>query len=430
MAMAWRRRAKSKAKPATEILEIAVPLHFRCPISLELMKDPVTTCTGITYDRQSIEGWLQRGHITCPVTHQQLRSDELLPNLVLTRMIQSWCGAHRDAGVERIPTPKIPLSAPQAEELLSELAACARRRDAGRCEQLAARVRALARESERNRRCLASNGAGRVLAAAFSAFAANYAELPELLEGVLAAMAAAGMATDDEAASFLAAPEPLNLLAEMLRHGSLAARLNAAMAVKSLLATTSSKPISELVSATEGMVEALAKLVKEPISQQAMKASLAAIYYMVSEDEGAAESVAEQGVVPALVEVLTEPERGMCEKALAVLEGVLSCERGRAAACSHALAVPALAKRMFRVSEAATELAVSALWKLCGDCGKCSREAVQVGAFPKLLLLLQIGCGEETKERATQLIKFLNANCSGKNIECADTMDFKGLNKL
>ncbi|XP_074564821.1 U-box domain-containing protein 21-like [Curcuma longa] len=429
MAMAWR-RSKSKAKPVTEISEIAIPPHFRCPISLELMKDPVTACTGITYDRHSIEGWLQRGHTTCPVTHQELRSDELLPNLVLTRMIQSWCDAHRDVGVEHIPTPKIPLSSPQAEELLSELAFFGRRRDAGRCEQLVARVKALARESERNRRCLASKGVGRALAATFSAFAANYVELPELLEGVLAAMAAVGTAMDYEAASFLAAPEPLNLLAEMLRHGSLAARLNAAMAVKSLLATTSSRTTSELVSATEGMVEALAKLVREPISRQAMKASLAAIYYMVSDDEGAAESVVEQGVVPALVEVLTEPERGMCEKALAVLEGVLSCDRGRAAVCKHALAVPVLAKRMFRVSEASTALAVSALWKLCGDCEKCSREAVQVGAFQKLLLLLQIGCDEETKEKATQLLKFLNEHCSGKNIECVDTMDFKGLNRL
>ncbi|KAG6478063.1 U-box domain-containing protein 21-like [Zingiber officinale] len=436
MAMPWRRRSrKPKAKPAADlppstVPEIAISPHFRCPISLELMKDPVTASTGITYDRQSIETWLELGHATCPVTKQELRSDVLLPNVALTRMIQSWCEAHSALGVERIPTPKVPLSVAQAEEILSGLADAGCRRDAGRCGELARRVRALARESERSRRCLETSGAGRALAATFSAFSAEYFEFPELLEGVLAAMAAVGAAAvDAEAASFLAAPESLNVLVEMLRHGSLAARFNAAVAVKSLLAA-SSRATSELVSATEGMVEALAKLVREPISQQAMKAALAAIYYMVSEDERAAEMAVEQGIVPALVELLAEPERAMCEKALAVLDGLLCCERGREAACGHALAVPALVKRMFRVSEAATELAVSALWKLCGDCRRCSREALQVGAFQKLLLLLQIGCGEKTKERATELLKSLSGHCSGKqHIDCVDTVDFKGVIK-
>lgn len=38
--------------------EIEVPKYFICPISLQIMKDPVTTITGITYDRDSIEHWL------------------------------------------------------------------------------------------------------------------------------------------------------------------------------------------------------------------------------------------------------------------------------------------------------------------------------------------------------------------------------------
>ncbi|CAA0810724.1 plant U-box 24 [Striga hermonthica] len=37
--------------------EIEVPQYFLCPISLQIMKDPVTTVTGITYDRDCIEKW-------------------------------------------------------------------------------------------------------------------------------------------------------------------------------------------------------------------------------------------------------------------------------------------------------------------------------------------------------------------------------------
>lgn len=67
------------------------PLHFLCPISLEVMRDPVILCTGITYDRSSINTWLHTTvHNTCPVTNQTLANKDLLPNLVLGRLIQKW----------------------------------------------------------------------------------------------------------------------------------------------------------------------------------------------------------------------------------------------------------------------------------------------------------------------------------------------------
>ncbi|KEH35601.1 putative aminoacyltransferase, E1 ubiquitin-activating enzyme [Medicago truncatula] len=38
--------------------EITIPHLFRCPISLDLLEDPVTLTTGQTYDRSSIEKWI------------------------------------------------------------------------------------------------------------------------------------------------------------------------------------------------------------------------------------------------------------------------------------------------------------------------------------------------------------------------------------
>ncbi|XLS71215.1 hypothetical protein HN51_028080 [Arachis hypogaea] len=72
--------------------EIDVPLFFLCPISLEIMKDPVTVSTSITYDRESIETWLFSGkNKSCSVTKQQLSSSDffdLTPNHTLHRLIQ------------------------------------------------------------------------------------------------------------------------------------------------------------------------------------------------------------------------------------------------------------------------------------------------------------------------------------------------------
>ncbi|KAG9152036.1 hypothetical protein Leryth_002287 [Lithospermum erythrorhizon] len=44
------------------------PDDFRCPISLEVMTDPVTLPTGHTYDRSSIMKWFGAGNLTCPKT--------------------------------------------------------------------------------------------------------------------------------------------------------------------------------------------------------------------------------------------------------------------------------------------------------------------------------------------------------------------------
>ena len=158
---------RTTRQPAPAAAEAAVPGHFLCPISLEMMRDPVTAPTGITYDRDSVEGWLERGHATCPVTGRPLRAEDLIPNHATRRMIQEWCVANRALGVERVPTPRVPVSAADAAELLAAVSAAARRGDGPACRQLAARARALGKESDRNRRCLVAGGAARALSSAF-----------------------------------------------------------------------------------------------------------------------------------------------------------------------------------------------------------------------------------------------------------------------
>ncbi|KAK2636443.1 hypothetical protein Ddye_031235 [Dipteronia dyeriana] len=66
------------------------PDDFKCPISLETMKDPVTLTTGHTYDRVSILKWFRAGNSTCPKTGEKLKSIELVSNLALKRIIQHW----------------------------------------------------------------------------------------------------------------------------------------------------------------------------------------------------------------------------------------------------------------------------------------------------------------------------------------------------
>ncbi|CAN4088259.1 unnamed protein product [Withania somnifera] len=74
-----------------ETLSCLNPEDFRCPISLELMTDPVTVSTGQTYDRASIQKWLKSGNLLCPKTGEKLQSTELVPNSTLLKLIQQFC---------------------------------------------------------------------------------------------------------------------------------------------------------------------------------------------------------------------------------------------------------------------------------------------------------------------------------------------------
>jgi len=65
----------------------AVPSEYMCPISDEIMRDPVVCADGVTYDRPSIELWFAGGHSTNPVTCEQLPHLTLKPNLDLRKRV-------------------------------------------------------------------------------------------------------------------------------------------------------------------------------------------------------------------------------------------------------------------------------------------------------------------------------------------------------
>lgn len=67
-----------------------VPDYLCGKISFEVMKEPVITPSGITYDRKDIEEHLQRvGHFD-PVTRTPLTQDQLIPNLAMKEVVDAF----------------------------------------------------------------------------------------------------------------------------------------------------------------------------------------------------------------------------------------------------------------------------------------------------------------------------------------------------
>ncbi|MCD9644075.1 RxLR effector protein Avr3a [Datura stramonium] len=434
MVFSWRRRkdrrvGKEKLSRLNSCKEVRIPQHFLCPISLDLMKDPVTLCSGITYDRDNIEKWMEEGNATCPVTNiQALKStDVMIPNHAIRKMIQDWCVENRNYGIERVPTPRIPVTSSQVTEICSRLTVEAERGNGEKCTELVGRVRILAKESERNKKCIVECGTGSVFAACFEIFSnvsvGIWEELSKDLLSALTWMFPIG----EEGISRLVSSTSLRCMARFLKGEDLSARQNAVIVMKELLYCH--QTCANVLTQIQDLAQSLYQMVKVPICPSATKASLMVIHSIICvNDKNIVSKFVNMGLVSLVLEILVDCEKGITEKALAVLDRICNFEQGKEKAYEHGLTIAIIAKKIIRVSEMATECSISVLWKLLvcksgNDHENSVIEALELGAFQKLLVVLQVGCGENTKEKVTELLKLMNLYKD--KVDCFDGSTFK-----
>lgn len=82
--------ATSEAVPASRLRAMSshvVPNDFLCPITAEVMEDPVITADGFSYERSAIEAWLA-SHDTSPLTNNVLPHRLVVPNHTLRSVIR------------------------------------------------------------------------------------------------------------------------------------------------------------------------------------------------------------------------------------------------------------------------------------------------------------------------------------------------------
>ena len=86
--------AESEWEHVSHALVRSIKDNFICPISGEIMTDPVVTADGHTYERESIEQWFMlttgRGQpATSPMTNEVLPTTDVVPNIALRAQIRS-----------------------------------------------------------------------------------------------------------------------------------------------------------------------------------------------------------------------------------------------------------------------------------------------------------------------------------------------------
>ncbi|XP_057795476.1 U-box domain-containing protein 28-like [Salvia miltiorrhiza] len=393
-----------------EELYVTVPNLFRCPISMDVMKSPVSLCTGVTYDRSSIEKWLALGHKTCPATMQTLPSTLTTPNLTLRRLIQLWL-SHADAA--RAPlTPSSAVSKEEAAGIIKgEL-------DASSVEKLIDFMKA----SEGNLKFVAlSNGA-------VSRFVEFFAESDEIRIRELI------VEVFDLISSEIGVREKLNELilkcgdrsdclssfATVLREGNAESKVKSAKILELIALNPESQ---HKISNKPGVLQNLYTLTTAESDTAAVEGGLSALL-AVATSRAAKKELIRLGIVRTVGRILSlSGVVGVIERAVAMLETVATCTEGRGAIGEDSECVGEIVKRLMRCSGAATEHGITVLWSVCCLArDQAAQERVaKVNGLTKVLVVMQSACSSTTKHMCSELVKVLRAKSSKSNLAPYET---------
>ncbi|XP_053982976.1 WD repeat, SAM and U-box domain-containing protein 1-like isoform X1 [Hylaeus volcanicus] len=90
----WLKREDSNALEMP-IDDAEIPHEFLCPITHEMMKEPVQCSDGFTYERAAINEWFLCGKYTSPMTNKSLQDTSFSPNIVLRNTIYTFLHGNR-----------------------------------------------------------------------------------------------------------------------------------------------------------------------------------------------------------------------------------------------------------------------------------------------------------------------------------------------
>uniref|UniRef100_A0A9L0IQF7 WD repeat, SAM and U-box domain-containing protein 1 n=1 Tax=Equus asinus TaxID=9793 RepID=A0A9L0IQF7_EQUAS len=88
-------RKIEELRTKVKTLSSGVPDEFICPITRELMKEPVIASDGYSYEKEAMENWISKKKRTSPMTNLVLPSVVLIPNRTLKMAINRWLETHQ-----------------------------------------------------------------------------------------------------------------------------------------------------------------------------------------------------------------------------------------------------------------------------------------------------------------------------------------------
>ncbi|KAG9137412.1 hypothetical protein Leryth_026522, partial [Lithospermum erythrorhizon] len=385
-------KERSDLEKMIEALDsIEVPSVFICPISLEPMQDPVTLCTGQTYEKVNILKWFSLGHLTCPTTMQELWDDTVTPNATLYQLIYSWFSQKYLDMKKR--SEDVQGRAIELLETLKKVKGQARVRTLKELRQLV-----IAHESAK--KTVVDNGGVSLISSLLGPFTTHAVGSESIAILV-------NLDLNSSAKKNLLQSTKVSLVVDVLNEGTLDSKINCTKLIQRLMEEDDFD--SETVSSLSLLV-GLLRLVKDKKHPDGVLSGLR-LLKLICSHESVRCSVVSVGVVPLLVDLLPHLNSESLEMALYILESISSIPEGLAALKNNRNAIPNIVKLVMKVSESCTQYALSILWAVCKLCPEeCAALAVDAGVAAKLLLVIQSGCNPVLKQRSAELLKLCSLN--------------------
>lgn len=346
-------------------MEVEYPDDFRCPISLQVMTDPVIVASGHTFDRASIQRWLESGHRTCPVTMLPLPPHSpLIPNHALRSLIANF--SPLTASSSR--TNSI-LS--EQESLISSLCFPAN------ASTLSLFLR-LTKDDPAFRHSLTDSGAPSVLLR--HASCSEPQDLQGLSLGILLYLSLDG----DDARVGLVAEGALDPLTIVLAAGG----PNAALAATILTSLAMVEVNKCTIGAHPSAIRTLSTLIDSGKGRERREAATA-LYELSKFPENRPRAV-RSGAVPALVSFASDGS----ERAVEALELIAKCREGREA-MRNVKSFPKVMTEVLREgSTRGIEHALLVLNLTCSDSVKMIRDVKQEGVEEICFMLSELDKGK------------------------------------
>ncbi|KAI3798964.1 hypothetical protein L1987_34251 [Smallanthus sonchifolius] len=368
-----------------------VPSVFICPISLEPMEDPVTLCTGQTYERSNILKWFSLGHFTCPTTMQELWDDSVTPNKTLHQLIHTWFSQ------KYLQMKK---KSEDVQGSVSEILTALKKVKGQARVQSLKDLRSIVTNHYSARKTVVEKGGVAVLLNLLGPYTSHAigSEVVSIL---------VNLSLDSPSRLNLMQPAKVSLVVDMLNEGSIETKINCTKLIQILMEEDDFD--SDIVS-SHGLLVGLMRLVKDKRHPSGNLPGLKLLKSICSHTQVRI-LIVSIGAVPQLVELLPRMNPECLELALFVLDAVSTVKEGKLALSCCADTIPNMVRILMRVSESCTQLALSILWSIC----KLSPEeyssiAVDVGLAAKLLLVIQSGCDPLLKQRSAELLKLCSLN--------------------
>ncbi|MQM08815.1 hypothetical protein Taro_041673 [Colocasia esculenta] len=297
-----------------------IPDEFMCPITLEVMTDPVIVASGHTYERSAIAGWINSGHHTCPKNGRRLVHLALIPNYALRSLIYHWCqenntspagipspsSAPRVVAVDYISAVKDSADAVKmtAEFLVGKLATGSPETQ----RQAAYELRLLAKSGMEPRRIIAEAGAIPFLVTLLGS------SDPRTQENAVTALLNLSIFSNNK--RLILSAGAVDGVVKVLRTGaSMEARENAAATLFSL--SMMMDECKAAIGSLPGAIHGLLGLLREGTAAGKRDAAMA--LYILALCGGNRAKVVAAGAVPLLVELLMDDKAGVTDDALALL---------------------------------------------------------------------------------------------------------------